>query len=325
MTSPAHDVLVVGESVADVLRRADGTTTTHPGGSPANVAYGLARLGTTVAFLTQLGADADGDLLRAHQTGAGVVLTAETGDAASDRTSRATAHIGPDGSARYAFDLAWTLRDVPRTVQAGHVHTGSVALFLAPGADAVARLVAAAHPSASISVDPNVRPDLLHDRAEAVRRFEAVVPRADLVKASDEDLAWLYPGRTAGSAARHLVAAGAGLVVVTRGQDGALAATRERTFEVPAVATRVADTVGAGDSFMAALLDGLRRASLLGPAAREALRTAGGSALAPLLARAALAASVTVSRPGADLPTAAEVAEAEVALRTGRADSPPAA
>ena len=304
------DILVIGESVADVIGQADGSTVTHAGGSPANVAFGLARLGVDTAFLTQLGSDADGALIRDHLIGAGVRVI--EGEPVPSHTPRATAHIAPDGSATYEFAIDWTLDTAtdqpgaPTIPTAPHLHTGSIAAFLAPGADAVLTLLAEARSGTSISVDPNIRPALMPDHAAAVARFERLAAIADVVKASDEDLAWLYPETTDAGAAAHLVRLGAGLVVVTRGADGAYALTADREVQVPAVRTAVVDTVGAGDSFMSALLASLHGAGLLGRAGAMT-DPLSAAALEQHVTTAVRAAAITVSRAGALPPTTAEL------------------
>jgi len=301
------DILVIGESVADVIGQADGSTVTHAGGSPANVAFGLARLGVDTAFLTQLGSDADGALIRDHLIGAGVRVI--EGEPVPSHTPRATAHIAPDGSATYEFAIDWTLDTAthePGAPTVPHLHTGSIAAFLAPGADAVLTLLAEARSGSSISVDPNIRPALLPDHDAAVARFERLVAIADVVKASDEDLAWLYPETTDAGAAAHLVRLGADLVVVTRGADGAYALTADREVQVPAVRTAVVDTVGAGDSFMSALLASLHGAGLLGRAGAMT-DPLSAAALEQHLSPAVRAAAITVSRAGALPPTTAEL------------------
>ncbi|WP_327673559.1 carbohydrate kinase family protein [Kitasatospora sp. NBC_00458] len=291
MTSPQF--VVIGECVADVVRTDGAPDTVHPGGSPANVAYGLARLGTPTALLTQLGDDPYGRLIRAHLESAGVTVL--TGPAGGVRTPSAVVGIDGEGRARYTFDIDWTLPAGELPHPPGHLHIGSIAAVTEPGAAAVLALVERWRGRAGVSYDPNVRPALLGDRADAVRRVERCVALSDLVKASDEDLGWLYPGRDPEEAARHWLGLGPATVAVTRGPDGAFALTADgRRVEVPARAVEVADTVGAGDSFMAALLH-----------ARH-----GGAGLDEALTRAAAAAALTVARPGANPPDAAELAEA---------------
>ncbi|MFF3110333.1 carbohydrate kinase [Kitasatospora sp. NPDC057904] len=293
-TSP--NFLVIGECVADVVR-ADGVPDrVHPGGSPANVAYGLARLGRAATLLTQLADDAHGRLIRAHLEAAGVTVRAE----AVARTPSAVVELDGEGRAQYAFDIGWTLGtphgvdllgpDVP-----GYLHIGSIAAVTEPGAAAVLGVVERLRGRASVSYDPNVRPALMGERAGAVRRVERCVALSHVVKASDEDLAWLYPDEDPESVARHWLGLGPAVVAVTLGVAGAVALTADGAREqVAARPVRVADTVGAGDSFMAAFLHA----------------RAGGAPLAVCLAHAVTAAAVTVSRPGANPPSSAELAEA---------------
>lgn len=301
-----RSVLVVGEAVADVVVRLDGGRDVHPGGSPLNVAYGLGRLGCDVTLLTHVGEDAYGAAIRGHLTQAGVRLV-EGGDTTL-ATSSALALLDRDGAAQYTFEIDWALsQGEPRGLHAVHVHTGSIAAYLAPGADAVARILKRRRPTATISFDPNVRPQLLGDADSARRRAEAMVRAADVVKASVEDLAWLYPDVDPHDVAVRWCAAGPGLVVVTLGAEGSIAwSARDRIYVEP-VHVRVVDTVGAGDAYMAALVDGLLTAGLLGEGGRERLRTAGRDELIPVLQRAARAAAYTVSRAGANPPSSAEL------------------
>lgn len=310
-TGDATPFLVVGESVADVVEPLEGPAVTHAGGSPANVAYGLARLGHPVSLLTELADDADGSLIRSHLAGVGVDL--RTGGPRGGRTPRATATLDEAGSADYAFDITWTLEDVAPPAGAEHVHTGSLAVLLEPGAASVRALVESVRADATISLDPNLRPSLAGDPRDARERIEHLARLADVVKASDEDLAWLYPGEDLGVVARRLVANGAPLVVLTRGADGATAFTGRLEVRVAAPPTVVADTVGAGDSFMAATLHELARLGLLGAGSRARLGGLGEDAVARVLETAVRAAAITVSRPGAQPPTSDELTGASPA------------
>lgn len=292
-------ILTVGESVLDIVESLDGTVTAHPGGSPANVAVGLSRLGQQATFLTELGDDAPGRQILAHLTQAGVTtIRAPSGH----RTPTARAIVGADGAATYDFDIAWTFEaDVP--AGASHVHTGSIACHLDPGAPAVERVVAAARERATVSYDPNVRETLVGDHADVVARTERMIALADVVKASDEDIAWLYPHHTVEQVLRAWTASTPLLAVATLGAAGSLACLRGELITVAPIAVTVADTVGAGDSYMAALIDGLARAGLLGPAGRTALEAVDASTIAAVVTRAARAAAITVSRAGANPPT----------------------
>ncbi|MGA5194394.1 carbohydrate kinase family protein [Streptomyces exfoliatus] len=310
--------LVIGECVADIVRAPAGSGAAdrvHPGGSPANVAYGLGRLGRDVTLLTQLADDPTGRLIADHLKGAGVRV--EIGGAPA-RTPSAVVGLDAHGQAAYTFDITWTLEADQAPLAPGfapaHVHIGSIAAVTAPGSAAVLAVTERLRDRATVSYDPNVRPELMGDHADAVRRVERCVALSDLVKASDEDLAWLYPGESPHTAAAHWLALGPAVVLVTRGAAGSLALTRRETVTADAPPVSVVDTVGAGDSFMSAVLDALAGQG------REALGGLGAASLAGLLRRAGAAAAVTVSRAGAQPPNRAELdaAREEFALTSGR-------
>ncbi|MCB7136545.1 carbohydrate kinase family protein [Cellulosimicrobium marinum] len=304
--APEGTVLVVGEALIDVVHRADGSVDELPGGSLANVALTLGRLGRPVRLATWVGDDDRGDVLRTWLAGSDVVLT--PGSTAAPSTSVATAHLDEHGAATYEFDLGWDLPD-PTVVPTGTVavHTGSIAAVLEPGASAVRRLVAEARSTATVTYDPNARPALMGDPVAARARIEELVALADVVKVSDEDLAWLVPGTDPLDVARAWRALGPAVVVVTFGGEGAVAVTANDEQRVAAPRVRVVDTVGAGDSFMGALVDGLGDAGLLGADRREALRAVDPTTLRTVLERCVAVAAVTVSRAGANPPRRAEL------------------
>ncbi|WP_084078965.1 carbohydrate kinase [Demequina sp. NBRC 110057] len=307
--SEQRHALAIGEALVDAVRRADGSLTEHPGGSPANVALGLARLGRDAELLTWLGADSHGDAVRAHLEEAGVSLA--RGSDAAPATSVATATLDASGAATYDFDLTWDVAAsaAPRP-GAVVAHTGSIAAVLEPGADAVLALIRDARSHATVTYDPNARPSLMGDPATALARIDAVIAASDVVKVSDEDLAWLAQA-TDGDAealARRWAEAGPAFVVVTRGGEGATALTPDgREVAIAAPAVTVVDTVGAGDSFMSGLIDGLWSAGLLGAERRDALYAIDDATLSGILTRCARIGAITVSRAGANPPTAAEL------------------
>jgi fructokinase len=288
-------VLVVGESLIDVVERPDGTTVEHAGGSAANVAVALARLGRPVQFLTAYADDERGAALARHlnQSAVGVVGDPHT----LERTPTSRARLAVDGSATYTFDLAWRLGEIP-DLSPVVVHTCSIGAVLEPGASDVRRLLAALRPQATISYDVNARPAITGAGPDVVRAVEEVAGLADLVKASDEDLAALYPGSPAEQAAHHLLDLGPSAVVVTRGRRGATWYAAPGRVDAPAADVEVADTIGAGDTFGAAVLDALWALDALG-GRLPGLETAD---VGYVLRQAARAAAVTVSRPGADPP-----------------------
>lgn len=250
MSEPA--VLVVGEALTDVVVGADGAERARPGGSPANVAVGLARLGVPTDLLCRIGPDAYGDLLRAHLGQAGVGLL-DGGPPAPARTSTAVATLGADGAASYRFDIDWD----PGTIAVPAVrilHTGSLATVLEPGATAVATALAAADPATLVSVDPNVRPTLGIPRLEVRSRTERMAGRAHLLKMSDEDLAWLYPGAGPEEVATRMHELGVRLFVVTLGAQGCFLNASGWSCRLPAEPATMVDTIGAGDAFMSGLL-----------------------------------------------------------------------
>ncbi|MFD3569123.1 carbohydrate kinase [Streptomyces sp. NPDC058667] len=308
--------LVIGECVADIVRApagSGGADRVHPGGSPANVAYGLGRLGRDVTLLTQLADDPTGRLVEEHLTAAGVRV--EAGEV-PERTPSAVVGLDAQGTATYTFDIAWTLTaGAPADLVPAHVHIGSIAAVTAPGAATVLAETERLRARATVSYDPNVRSALMGEHGAAVARVERCVALSDLVKASDEDLAWLYPGEDPRTVADRWLTFGPVVVLVTRGAAGSLAVTRRETVTADAPPVAVVDTVGAGDSFMSAVLD------TLAGRGREALGGLGAEDLAELLRTAGAAAAVTVSRAGAHPPDRAELdaARAEFVIRSGRA------
>ncbi len=299
--------LVVGEALVDVVHRSDGSETEFPGGSAANAAVALSRLGKPVWFHTCFVDDHYGTMLRSHLHAAEVRLAGDP--AAIDHSSSAVATIGADGGASYVFDISWRLNplDLPEDVEPVVLHTSSLAAVLSPGAEDVLALVTEQRERALVSYDINARPAVTGTGPEVVAKVERLAAVADILKASDEDLEALYPDRSVADSARALFGLGPCVVIVTRGGEGAdwFTATEEGT--VPAVTVTVADTIGAGDTFGAALLDALWDRGLAGAAHREALRALAGDAWRELIGYAVRAAAVTVSRPGADPPHRSEL------------------
>lgn len=300
--------LVIGESLIDVVQHPDGSTHEHVGGSPANVAIGLARLGCDVLLATVIGDDERGARITSHLENEGVSLA--EGSIAGRSTSVARATLDATGAAAYSFELSWELPE-PSIQGLAHIHTGSIAATLEPGASAVLTTIQRARPEATISYDPNARPSLMGDPHDVRAKIEALIGLSDVVKASDEDIAWLYDGAPIPDVLRRWAQLGPALTVVTRGGDGAVVglSTGELTsLDAPTVA--VVDTVGAGDSFMSGLLSGLLDTGLLGGIeARERLGSASLADIVPAVERALACAAITVSRAGANPPRLAELQE----------------
>ena len=306
-------VAVAGEALVDfVPGGGDGLFRAAPGGSPANVAVGLARQEVPTRLLARIADDLLGHRLRAHLDGNGVDLSFAV--RAAEPTSLAIVAVGRDGVVEYDFrvegtaDWQWADHELAGALDGPVValHAGSIALTMPPGADVLQRLLAGAGKELTVSYDPNCRP-LLMGSPDAVRgRIEALVGLADVVKASADDLAWLLPGRAPEQVAESWLAKGPALVVITLGPAGLVAATRQAgVLRRPGRSVEVVDTVGAGDACMAALLAGLHRRDLLGAPNRPALRSMDAPTLTALADEAILAAALTCTRPGADPPTTA--------------------
>ncbi|HET8582640.1 MAG TPA: carbohydrate kinase [Jatrophihabitans sp.] len=296
-------IAVIGEALIDLAEAGDDEPRlARPGGSPYNVALGLARLGRPAAFVGRLSRDPLGHLLREHAARSDVDLSYCV--AAQQPTTVALVSLDAHGGARYRFgvdgtaDFQWTdaeLAHAPDDVAA--VHFGSLASWLEPGATPIARRVAALNDrGAAVSYDPNVRPHLQPDRAAARKRVETALGLAHLVKTSVEDVDWLRPGEPVEDVAASWLALGPSAVVITRGRDGATVVTTQSTVHRPAPPVEVVDTVGAGDAFMSGLLDALAERESLTP---QGIATA---AWPQVLDHAALVAAITCSRAGANPP-----------------------
>ena len=290
--------VLVGEALVDIVVPVEGGRTDAPGGSPLNVAVGLSRLGIDALLVTELGDDAYGRLVRDHVTSSGVRLD-DGSIVPGHRTSTATAHLDENNAATYDFDLGWTLG--PRTLPADArgLHVGSIGASLRPGRDAVVGLLdQAVESGAFVSYDPNARPVFLPPAPQAFEDMTQVAAHADLVKLSDEDVEAFSPGTAPADLARHLLDNGrTRLVVVTHGGRGAEAFTKDGSALVASPRVDVVDTVGAGDSFMGALIAVTLDWGL--ELDREQI--------AALLRAAHTVAGITCSRRGANPPTRAEL------------------
>jgi len=295
--------LVIGEALVDIVKRHDGSTSEHVGGSPLNVALGLARLGVEVDFATRYGDGERGHRIAAHLAAGGVHVLDGSSDAV--HTSTALAELDVSGVAAYTFDLEWDLPLVPVDPDTVHVHTGSIAAVLEPGGASVVEALRRARPGATVSYDPNVRTDIMGDPDVARSRIEEVIGLCDVVKASDEDLGALYPGKSVPEVLRHWGQLGPSLAVITRGADGVVFSVPHtgEAASAPTVARTVVDTVGAGDSFMAGLVSGLLAGGLLGaPEARARLTGATLADVRPAVERGLACSGLTVGRAGAYAP-----------------------
>lgn len=291
-SSAERDVLVVGETIIDIVER-NGTRTEHVGGSPANVALSLGRLGHHVRLVTYIADDERGRHARSHLSESHVDVISSN----AKRTPTALARIQADGSAQYTFDITWE-PFAPELGQAGHVHIGSIAAFLLPGANQVRELLRSLPAGVTSSFDPNIRPSIIGAPDAARERFETLASLADVVKMSDEDAQWLYSDLSPAHVTDRLLDLGVRLAVITQGSSGMLLASRHASVLVPAARITVADTIGSGDSAMGAIIDDVRRYGLddLAP-----------SALSRLGAWATTVAGITTSRTGSNPPYRAEL------------------
>jgi fructokinase len=292
--------LVIGEALIDIVERDGQIMGEHVGGSPLNVAVGLARLGRGVDFLTHIGADDRGRRIADYVKSSGAELV--SGSTTADHTPTAVATLDESGKAQYVFDIDWQLAGTPEVTPPLVAHTGSIATVLEPGCLATAALLNAYHVSATISFDPNVRPALIEDDEQARTRIDRLVERCDVVKASDEDVDWIDPNRTPEQVARTWLGLGPAIVAVTMGERGAFAICEAGVARVASRPVNVVDTVGAGDAFMTGLIDALWSLGLLGAERRTDLRRISVDTLTEVLQTAALSSALTVARAGADLP-----------------------
>jgi fructokinase len=276
------------------------------GGGPANTAKALARLGHEVAFIDGISTDAYGVKARAELAADGVDLSlALTSDLP---TAVAVVTLDADGGASYVFKLDKTatfdfnsswLPD-PSRYKPQVLHIGTLATLVQPGADVLFDWALACADFAPVVFDPNIRPQVLSDREKYVALVEKWIGISSVVKLSDDDFEWLYPGKSPESIANQWLQGGVALVVMTRGADGLVGYTSDGVVEVAGEKVNVVDTVGAGDTVGAIIVQGLITDGLLN------MR---GSVLKDVLHRAAVAAAITCSRAGAQPPYAHEIRE----------------
>lgn len=311
-------IAVLGERIVDFVPGEDPQAyRAVAGGSPANVALGVRRLGGEPVLLGRAGDDGLAGLLDRAIADNGLstaALLRRTGPSLLAVCTRQD-----DGSVSYYFyyqgspDLLWDEADLGEALAAARAagatawHTGSLVSWLGPGVDAVLATWRAAREAGdlTLSYDPNARPGTVPQ--EVMRaRVEDFVRLSDVVKVSDEDLAFLYPGEAPEAVCARWIEQGPALVVLTRGPQGLSAWRRDRdVVEVPGRAVEVADTVGAGDTVTAALLVGLGDAGALG--AGGDIEGLSDDVVREILKRAAVAAAITCSREGAQPPTRGEV------------------
>jgi fructokinase len=315
-------VTVIGEAIVDLLPAAQPRTfRAVPGGSPYNVAVGLARLGQRATLMARLADTAFGRILSDHAGAEGIDLSAAP--RASEQATLSVVSLDDSGRASYDFyldgtaDWQWTADETGRAPgDTAVLHFGSLASWTPPGSDRVGDLARRMRDrGVLVTYDPNVRPSLLGDHRHGQRVVERAIGLAHVAKASTDDVAWLYPGRAVHEVAERWLGLGAAVVVITDSADGAWAVTAAEPGGVvhrPALDVEVADTVGAGDSFTAGLIG-----SLIGRGLHEpgSLARCPAEQLSGALDDAIIVASLNCERHGNDPPTAADVAAARGRLR----------
>ena len=303
-------ILVSGEALVDLIpdpQKADGYDAVL-GGSPYNVAIGLARLGGTPAFVARLSLDANGEALAAALAANGVSLAHVLRDPRPTPLAFVMRGTAATGS-RYSFYLDATAYDgawpYPSQWPAGakHLHVGSLAAVDPRHGESALAAFKEARLRGTTSFDPNIRPLVTPDREAARALVEREVAEATILKASEEDLEWLYPGRALDDVLADWGRRGPRFVVATLGGNGARARIGGATLDIAPIKVDVADTVGAGDSFTSSLLFAMDRDGALGAAGRAP----DAASLARWLAFAATASAITCTRKGSDPPTLAEV------------------
>jgi fructokinase len=292
-------IWVCGEVLIDLIPGSDGVRVPHVGGGPANTAKVLARLGQDVYFIDGISTDEYGQMSRKELLDDGVKLDlALVSDKPTclaivslDEKGGASYEFKIDGTATFGFSASW-LPD-PSRYKPNVLHIGTLVTVIQPGADVLYDWAMQVAEFAPIVFDPNVRSAVMGDRDVYVAAVERWVALSSVVKVSDDDMAWLYPGQRYEDVAARWIADGVTLVVVTRGADGLVGITAEGSVEVPGVEVEVVDTVGAGDTVGAIIVEAMVEKGIL------ALT---GDVLKGVLIRAAVAAGITCSRKGAQPP-----------------------
>jgi fructokinase len=295
-------IWVCGEVLIDVL-----PTGPVVGGGPANTAKALARLGHTVDFVGGISTDAYGQMARKEldRDGVGLGLSLES----NKPTCTATVHLDAAGSATYTFvidgtatfDFSPSWLPDPEKLKPSVLHIGTLATVVEPGEAVLFDWAVKSAEFAPIVFDPNVRASFLGDRERYCQAVEKWVGISSVVKLSDEDIAWLYPDQSLDEVAHRWLEGETSLVVVTRGAKGIIGYTQGASEEVEGVRVDVVDTVGAGDTVGAILVEGVVQHSVAGLV---------GHTLNTVLHKAAVAAGITVSRAGAQPPRLHELVEA---------------
>ena len=304
-------IFCCGEALIDMLPRTiedgQGGFIPVPGGAVFNTAVALGRLGEDVEFFSSLSTDMFGDLLIEFLQASKVKTTHCV--RLTNPTTLAFVKLS-NGQAQYSFfDENSALRNldesrlpkIPDTVSA--LHFGAISLIPEPCGTAYETMMAN-NLDKVISIDPNIRPSFIHDEDKHRARINRLVAMADIVKVSDEDLEWIANGSSGEDKIASWLKGSTKIVLFTRGVEGATVFTKSGSIDLPAVKVDVVDTIGAGDTFNAGFLAGLRRSGLLSKGQLASVTT---EALKPALELATKTAALTVSKAGADSPWSSEL------------------
>ncbi len=308
-------LVVIGEALIDLIQQADGSYQAKTGGAPANACIALARLGTEVTYITRMSTDAFG--IKLHDWLAPESIDLSHLVRTPDPTTLAVVTLDEEAKASYSFytegtsDWGLTDADLAEVIAAppAALAIGTVSLVIEPGASTIERTAAKLHAMAetTVVIDFNIRPGLGFDRDTERERVERQIGVAHIIKASDDDIAWLYSPDEVESAAARWSQPGRA-VIVTRGADGAtLYLDGNRVTDVPAPKIELVDTVGAGDSFLGATLFGLQQRDALGADPTARLRALSPEEWNDVLTLAARVGAITCSRAGCNPPTRAEL------------------
>ena len=307
-------VLVIGEALVDVVHGINGEIKNIPGGSPANTAVALARLGTKTYMKARTSTDKFGTEIRNYLTNQNINLDYSL--VVKSPSSVVNALIQKDGSAKYeanlrgAADYGWTFEELNQVIDSDIqiVQLGSLTSYIEPGATNVEKWFSKLRQSNKylLTFDPNIRHPLDGENDVDVRsRAKKLASLSHVVKASDEDLNWIFSNNNPQDSAINIIESGASLVVVTLGKKGAFAVNKKlEIVEVKANEIAVIDTIGAGDTFAAALITQLLENSWIN---KNALENLSSDDLTEILTNCSAASAITCSRQGANPPHRHEV------------------
>jgi fructokinase len=299
----SDQVWVAGEVLIDLIP--DGSEhVAVVGGGPANTAKALAKLGVKSYFIDGVSKDEYGQMAKAELLSANVRL--DYAQYSNKPTCTAKVTLSKSGSASYefviegtaTFDFSASWLPDPQKIKPSLLHIGTLATIIEPGASVLFKWAQSVAQVAPIVFDPNIRPAVLGNRDEYVKQVEKWVPISSAVKVSDEDLNWLYPGKAINEIVNEWLEVGVELVVVTLGDKGVTTYRKSEEISVDAVKVDVADTVGAGDTVGAVLVEAI---------VDNGLDRLTGEVLKTMLNRAVKAAAITVSRTGANPPSKDEI------------------